>query len=242
MRNLLFASALVSSVLFINGCDGECCQNVPLTQSVSVKGNQTPIPVITGLPTEAPCGTELTAYGTNSYDPDGTIASYIWKLDGTTLNGSESASAVLPCDGKTHQVCLTVVDNEGLQQTTCQTININNEKTQPPISSCDLQPKITYEKGHSLQYKFYCKDTIYDGEKIDPNKAICEWKVSKTLIDGTTKVYQLTGPLQWINVDAKKYKALDITLSVKNDDCEASITEHYLLPKDLPCPCQYKQN
>jgi hypothetical protein len=235
MRNLLFASAIVSSVLFINGCDGECCQDVLLTQSIAVRGNQTPIPVITGLPTKSPCGTELTALATNSYDPDGTITSYIWKLDGTTLNGTESTSVLLPCDGKSHKVCLTVVDNEGAQQTTCQTLNIDNEKTEPPANNCDLKPKIIYEKADEMQYKFYCTESTYNGSKIDAETAAtCQWSATKTFKDDSTDHHGLIGPAKWVNVDPDIFKSLDLTLTVKKDDCEATITEHYLIPQDLP--------
>ena len=234
MKNLLLGSALIASVLF-SGCDSECCQDVLLTQSVSVKGNQTPVPVITGLPAEAPCGTALTALGTQSYDPDGTITSYLWKLDGVSLDSDESASAILPCDGQDHQVCLTVTDDKGLQQTTCQIVRINNDKPQPPVNSCDLQSKITYEKADEMQYKFYCTESTYNGERIDAATAdTCEWTATKTFKDGSVDTHGQTGAVKWVNVDPDTFKALDLTLTIKKDDCEATITEHYLIPQDLP--------
>ena len=230
----LAGSALLVSLLY-TGCDSTCCQDVSLVQSVlTPKGNQTPVPIITGLPTSAPCDTELTADGSQSYDPDGEIVDYTWKLDGKTLTGNSTVIATLPCDGQDHQVCLSVTDNKGAKQTTCQTIQIDNTKLQP-TGTCNIEPKITYVKADSLQYKFYCTESTYNGEKISTAiAATCEWKATKTFKGGNQDIHGLTGPIKWVNVNPDIFKSMDLTLTVKAGDCEKSITEHYLIPADLP--------
>lgn len=236
MKRLLMSSVVLIGFLY-SGCDSACCQDIPLVQtSVDQLGNLTPIPVITGLPAKAPCGTRLTASGTESSDPDGTIAAYHWTLDGNALNATQTAETTLPCDGKEHQVCLTVTDNGGASQTTCQTIQIDNTKPEPkPADTCNIVPVITYEKADAMQYKFYCTQSTYNGEPIDAATAeACEWSAIKTFQNGDSYIHGQTGPVKWINVDPEKFKALDLTLTVKNDDCEATVTKHYFIPDDLP--------
>ncbi|MCH8987455.1 MAG: hypothetical protein IIA92_01440, partial [Chloroflexi bacterium] len=49
---------------------------------------------------------------TTSYDPDGTITGYQWKINGTPVSNSQSFTFVLAAG--THQIFLTVTDNHGL--------------------------------------------------------------------------------------------------------------------------------
>jgi hypothetical protein len=239
MRLFLLGSSLLAGLLW-SGCNSACCQDVALVESapspVGEKGNMTPIPVITGLPSKAPCGITLSASATDSSDPDGSIVKYSWKLDGVVLTGNENAVTTLPCDGKNHQVCLTVTDNKGASQTTCQTVTVDNAKPEPkPADSCNIVPVITYEKADSLQYKFYCTDSTYNGKKIDEATAAeCTWVAKKYFKNGDSDSHGQTGPVKWINVDPDIFKAMDLTLTVKNDDCEATVTKHYFIPADLP--------
>jgi len=245
MKIFLLGSVLAASILF-SGCESACCQKVPLTQSVvDEKGNQTPIPVITDLPAKAECGIVLNGSGANSTDPDGEIVDYAWTLDNQPVTGENLVATTLPCDGKNHEVCLTVTDNKGASQTTCQTIFVVEPQPQPqpepqpePQSQdhCDqLIPKITYEKADAMQYKFHCTESTYNGVQIDlPTAATCEWNAHKTFQDNTSYDHGTVGPVKWINVDPEKFKSLDLTLTVKKDGCEKTITEHYILPNDLP--------
>ncbi len=241
MKLILAVSALAAIVL--SGCESTCCQDVSLVESAPVgvtekgeKSNLTPIPVISGLPAKAPCGTSLNADASQSSDPDGKIVAYTWRLDNTLLTEEKTAAATLPCDGKPHEACLTVTDDKGASQTTCQSILVDNAKPEPkPADSCNIVPVITYEKADSLQYKFYCTDSTYNGEKIDAaTEANCEWSAKKYFKDDSFSVHDQTGPVKWINVDPDRFKAMDLTLTVKNDDCEATITKHYFIPADLP--------
>ena len=236
----LFSSALLAGLL-LAGCDSSCCQDVVLTKSIKVAGNQTPIPVITGIPAKSACGIVLDGSGTKSSDPDGTIVSYQWTLDGIDVNAGDNVSATLPCDGKNHKICLTVTDDKGASQTTCQTIYVIQDQPQPqpqpqPQDKCDtLDPKITFEKADAMQYKFSCETSTYKGNQIDAAIAAgCEWNAHKTFKDGTSYDHGTTGPVKWINVDPATFKALDLTLTVNTGECKKTITEHYIIPDDLP--------
>ena len=238
MKYLFIGSALLASLLF-SGCDEGCCQDVALVDTaLTPTGNQIPIPVITGLPAKAPCGTELTALATQSSDPDGTIVNYAWTLDGKAMNDSETGTlgATLPCDGKNHKVCLTVTDDKGASQTTCQTIVVDNGTPEPkPADSCDIVPVITYEKADAMQYKFLCTESTYNGQKIDEaTAATCEWSANKYFKNGDNEIHGQTGPAKWVNVDPEIFRAMDLTLTVTKGDCRKSITKHYFIPADLP--------
>ena len=233
MKFILLGSALLAGLIF-SGCNSECCQDVVLTKSVDLKGNKTPVPVITGLPSTVPCGTLITALGTESYDPDGSIEKYEWFLDNEKLSLIDSASTHIPCDGQPHKVCLIVTDNKNASQQVCQIITVDDEKPLP-VDTCNMVPKITFEKADAKQYKFSCQESTYNDAPIDSDIAAeCQWTATKTFQDGTINSHDDHGPVKWVNVDPATFKALDLTLTVKKDDCEKTITEHYIIPQDLP--------
>lgn len=239
MRIFWAGSVLLAVVL--SGCDSTCCQNVALVESAPVKvegkgveANLSPIPVISGLQTQATCGTMLSANGTQSSDPDGTIVDYKWKLDGNPIDDTQNGNITLPCDNATHEVCLTVTDDKGASQSTCQKVQVVESKPVQP-KGCNIVPKITYEKADSMQYKFYCTESTYDGEKIDADTvAECDWHAKKEFTNGDFEEHNYIGPIKWVNVDPDTFKAMDLTLTVKKGDCEATITKHYFIPDDLP--------
>ncbi|HET8522177.1 MAG TPA: PA14 domain-containing protein, partial [Thermomicrobiales bacterium] len=68
--------------------------------------------------------------GRGSYDPDGTLASYVWSLNGATIATGAAATAILPVG--THSVTLTVTDNRGQTASDGTTITIN-----APAPTCD---------------------------------------------------------------------------------------------------------
>jgi len=68
-------------------------------------------------------GTELvTLDGSGSYDPDGSIVSYEWQTDNTTIATSSITSTVESVG--THIYTLTVTDNEGLQASSSVSVTI----------------------------------------------------------------------------------------------------------------------
>ncbi len=233
MKTLFMLFSTLTASLFYSGCDSSCCQDVALVQSiVNENGNQTPVPVIVGLPATAPCGIELIADGKQSYDKDGTIVKYAWELDGTRIAADNATAATLPCDGQNHEVCLQVTDNMGASQMTCQTILVDNSLSQP-MANCDINPEITYSSSHALEYEFSCTDSTYEGVKISASDAqSCVWRATETYTDGTTKVTTQTGPVKLLTIDPETFQSMDLTLTVKAGDCEKSVTKHYLLSQE----------
>ena len=205
-----------------------------LTKSVEIKGNQTPVPIIIGVPVKVTCGETITADGRPSYDPDGQILQYNWSVD-TLKNGQfDALSLTLPCDNQPHEICLEVTDNKNASQKVCQSVTVVEKK--PPVkdTTCNIVPKITYEETDRLQYKFYCNQTTYNGTPIDQQTANeCQWLAKKTFTDGTSQdIPTSKGSVKWINIDPTIFKSMDLTLIVKNDQCEKAITEHFILPKN----------
>ncbi len=236
MKMFLFGSVLVAG-LILSGCESACCQNVTISDTKKdLLGNLLPIPVITGLPTEAKCGTLLNASALQSEDKDGVIVSYDWTLDGTPIGSTSETQPVLPCNEETHTICLKVTDDQNASQQTCQSLKVNNEKEPEPIvDTCKIEPVITYEKADSLQYKFFCEDSTYNGTKIDLATTTCEWTATKKFIGSDEEdVHSAIEPVKWINVDPATFESMDLTLTVKNGDCQKSITKHYILADDLP--------
>ena len=146
----------------------------------------------------------------------------------------------MPCDDAEHILCLSVTDNKGAKAQTCQKIAVVKNQSpniEIPIDpdSCNIIPLITYEKADAQQYKFFCDETLYNNIPINPDATNCKWTATKTFInDEEQESHDVEGPVKWVNVDPETFKALDLTLTVTNGDCENSITKHYVLPQDLP--------
>ncbi len=110
--------ALTLTVTDNQGATASTTQTIVVT---SGGGNQPPVArmVVT-------CNASHTCTfdGTSSSDPDGTIASYAWKLaSGTTVSTAASFSRGFP-SAKTFSLSLTVTDNGGATNTTTQTVNV----------------------------------------------------------------------------------------------------------------------
>jgi len=95
--------------------------------------NQAPVATFTYSPPAPTVGQPILLNAQSSYDPDGTIVSYMWDLDG---NGTDDLSGSL--GQVTYQsigtviVRLTVVDNEGQSSTTTQPIVVSSGSSSPP--------------------------------------------------------------------------------------------------------------
>jgi len=81
---------------------------------------------------------QVTANGSNSYDPDGNIIDYKWTVsNGQTTFGS-SANLIFN-QGGNYNITLTVTDNTGLTNTTQQSVNVI-AKNQPPTAKQLVTP------------------------------------------------------------------------------------------------------
>jgi len=102
---------------------------------------QPPVASFTYSPSTPTVGQPILLNAQSSYDPDGTIVSYLWDLDGngsTDLTGT--VAQVTYATAGTVLVRLTVVDNDGLSASTTQPILVSSgggvwPGTQPPMGS-----------------------------------------------------------------------------------------------------------
>jgi PKD repeat protein len=86
---------------------------------------QPPVAVFTYLPASPTVGTPVSLSATSSYDPDGSIVSYQWDLNGDGVNDSSGPIGHVTYSAPgTAVVRLTVTDNSGLSASTTQTITI----------------------------------------------------------------------------------------------------------------------
>ncbi len=94
------------------------------TQSVQVGTPlQAPVALFTYTPATPVVGVPVVFNAASSYDPDGTIVSYQWDLNGDgTVDASGVTGQVVYSTAGTALVRLTVTDNSGLSSSTTQTI------------------------------------------------------------------------------------------------------------------------
>ncbi|HDP96315.1 MAG TPA: PKD domain-containing protein, partial [Euryarchaeota archaeon] len=134
------------------------------TEVLEVLTNEKPVAVIVADKTTAMVGEMITLDGTQSYDPDGTIASYAWNLgDGTT----DSSDIVMKSYGMpgTYVVTLVVTDNLGaLSDPVSVTLTIE-APPEPPVAV--IAGPSTGNQGVEL---------TFDGSgSYDPDGMIMSW-------------------------------------------------------------------
>jgi len=101
--------------------------------------NQAPSALFVYSPPTPQVGEPVVFDASGSRDPDGSIVSYGWEFgDGTTGSGA-SASHAFSTPGS-FLVRLTVIDNDGVSDSTGQTITVTETPNQPPIAAFTLSP------------------------------------------------------------------------------------------------------
>jgi hypothetical protein len=78
-------------------------------------------------------GDVLTLNGSESYDPDGTIVSYVWDLGGLGTRNGETVTETIPSDAVSgdYMITLTVTDNNGNTGSDTVTIRIEGSDDEP---------------------------------------------------------------------------------------------------------------
>lgn len=108
------------------GATGVTSMTLPVTQP--------PVAVLSASPTSPLSGSEVTLDAQGSTDPDGTVVSYAWDLDGdgrydrTTVTRTTSTSFATP---GVHTVGLKVTDNDGATAGTTLDVTVANR---PPVA------------------------------------------------------------------------------------------------------------
>ncbi len=93
---------------------------------VGATQQQSPVALFTTTPSTPSVGTTISLNATSSYDPDGSIVSYQWDLNGDGVNDSSGAVVqVRYLNAGLAVVRLTVIDNSGLSSSISKTIVIS---------------------------------------------------------------------------------------------------------------------
>ncbi len=119
------------------------CGTAALTRSVLV--NAPPVFKWT-VPDAVAQGNTLTMDATASYDPDGIIVDYDWKLDGKTIATTPVASTMITASGE-HELSLQITDNSG-------------------TSSRSVSKEMTVFVNSKPNPDFNLPDKLYEGEVI----------------------------------------------------------------------------
>lgn len=106
-------------------------------QTVTIGDNESPVASFIYSPTNPAVNEDIYFNASDSYDPDGTIASYEWDFgDGTTGSGQTITHQYSRSD--TYKVVLVVTDNSGSSGSTNQTIAVGDNEN--PVASFIYSP------------------------------------------------------------------------------------------------------
>ena len=127
----------------------------------------------------------VTLDGSGSFDPDGTIASYEWKIADIVLG----TNAILTTDFNigVHTVALTVTDNTGQTNTDTVLVTVNQKPASDPIifvSSIDINVS---KKGPKYGSKVKVAIIDEDGNKIDSASVNGRFDINGNILKQTSK-------------------------------------------------------
>ena len=130
-------------------------------KTVSPPAPLPPVASFTYSPVSPVVDETVTFDASASYDPDGTIVSFEWEFgDGTFGTGEITTHAYTTAD--TYTVTLTVTDNDGLTDTTTQTITVSllpPEDVTPPTITINEPMAIDYLISETITLDFTAVDT-----------------------------------------------------------------------------------
>jgi PGF-CTERM protein len=131
------------------------------SDSVGVLVNEPPSAAFTRDPAR-PNVNEAVTFEADASDPDGTVESYEWTVDGETISGAREFTYTFSASGD-HDVTLTVTDDDGGSTTASRTIAVNA----PP--SVEIDPADTRAG----------EEVTVEADATDPDGSIAryEWRV-----------------------------------------------------------------
>jgi hypothetical protein len=130
MKTILMSSLTLATLLVGCGGDKACCNtskalshNQGTDEQKGNSINEPPIAAITGLGAKStiPSDKDFRLDGASSSDSDGSIVSYDWSVDGKPYSKESNPSFNLPSGS--HEICLSVTDNNGLSTQECKTVD-----------------------------------------------------------------------------------------------------------------------
>lgn len=189
------------------------------TQTVEVS-NKPPEVAFSYQPIVPESGSTVTFDGSDSTDPDGTIAEYIWEVtyDGESIETARGETVEIQFDNtSTHTVSLTVVDEGGEKSTTQKELEIRNQAPEAEIEIPTEEP---------------IKDqaVILDGSSsIDNDGDVVNYQWTVQTATGEQK---FTGPtVEHRFAEPGEYK---IQLTIKDDAGDTDTTTTQLEISDPP--------
>jgi PKD repeat protein len=186
------------------------------TQTITVNGNATPSASFAYSPSSPSVGETVTFDGSSSSDPDGTIATYQWDING---DGAYDAQTISPTysdvygSAGEYQVTLQVIDDEGAKAEATQTITVSSNAT--PSASFTYSPSspsvgeaVTFDasgssdpNGSVVEYRWdFNGDGSYDASAINPTTSYSysssgTYDVTLKVFDGDDNTDQQTKAL-----------------------------------------------
>lgn len=107
---------------------------------VSQNPNVPPVAQITYVPLN-PFVNDTVTFTSTSYDSDGQIVSYLWKINGVPVSNQNIFNHIFPVAG-TYTVDLTVTDDDGAHATATKQVVVKNKSVSnmPPVASFTYSP------------------------------------------------------------------------------------------------------
>ncbi len=184
MKKVFLSSLVVLAVLSGCGGDSSCCDEPPVVNAVGTP----PVASISGLdnPTIITLGQSVTTDGITSSDRDGEVVSYKWMLDGKDVSTKRAPTFTFNEAGD-HELCLTVVDNDGNPSANqeCRTITVLGENsTTPMLPTAVIDLSNEDDLSAWSLHTFSCENS-HDNDALGSGDEIvaCEWNIQSYAID-----------------------------------------------------------
>ena len=236
----MILGSIVLAAVFTACGDGDSCCSGTTDINPTLVGEKSvgtpPVAAITNLTnnTAITVGQSLTVNGSTSSDRDGTVQAYAWKLDGTSYSTEANPTFTFNTPGS-HEVCLTVTDNDGLHSanTECRTVIVNGNEGQAVIPTAVIDYTGATLSQIGSDQTFSCANS-HDNDTLGTGSEIvsCSWDIqSYKLINGTETPYRNCSAA---NVNSHQVRICDEVVRIKatlvvtdNDGQTHSTTTEY---------------
>ena len=218
------SAATVTVRLRVTDNDGGTAETTrTLTVDPAPPANQLPSAAFTPSPNPALTAEVVTFDGSASSDPDGSIASYRWDLDGngsfeTDTGTAASVTRSYP-SAATVTVKLRVTDNDSAAIDTSRTLTVS---TRPPVSSLDISPNPAVA-GQPV--------TFSGSASSDPDGTIASYSWD---LDGDGSFETVTGSAATTSKAYPAAATVTVKLRVTDDDGAAGDTSSTLTVNAAP--------
>ncbi len=187
-------SSIVLAALFTGCGDGDSCCSGDEVKGTLTSGTP-PVATITNLTnnTTITVGQSLAVNGATSSDRDGSVVGYTWKVDGQPY-ATEANPTITFTEPGSHEVCLTVTDNDNLNSANveCRTVIVEAVEGQAVIPTAVIDFTGNNPITIGSNQTFSCEnshdnDTLGTGDEI----VSCNWDIqSYKLNNGVETPYR----------------------------------------------------